>query len=193
MYDTPMSNPDPQIAPEPPARPANSTITYLPAPDSLTFIIPRAGLRGAAPTLLFFCLLWNIVVWIVFIVLTRNFIAQPNSESALLILFLLLFVGAGALLFFAFIRMAFTMAVIVATPATLVITQKNPLFKRESNWTSNDLKSIAAQGSGTKVNNRPLKELRIILTTDKTHGFFDGRDDAELHWLAQTLRNYYAR
>jgi hypothetical protein len=174
------------------SQPANSTITFLPAADSLTFIIPRTGVKGVALFFLIFSLFWNTVTWIVTISFIVMFLSHPSLENVLPLLFLLIFIAIGAFMFLAFLQTAFRKAVIVATPASLVLTQQGPVRSREYQWTPADLKSIRADYSGTTINNRRLKELKVTLAADKTHGFFDGRDDNELAWLAQTLRQYYS-
>jgi len=55
-------------------------------------------------------------------------------------------------------------------------------------WSCNQLSSIHAGPSGKEVNNRPVLELQVQPCDGKKAGFFGGRDEEELRWLATQLR-----
>jgi hypothetical protein len=94
-------------------------------------------------------------------------------------------------MFLAFLQTAYRKAVIVATASSLVVNSQGPVLNREFQWPRDQLKTITSDYSGTTINGRRLKELRVELVTGAHKGFFDGRDDDELAWLAEMLRYYY--
>jgi hypothetical protein len=177
--------------PEALAPPPNSKIICLTDADTLTFVLPRTGFRGAAGFFLFFSIFWNAVSWAVFSVFLVDFIRQPNAGEVLGLLFMLVFVAIGVATFLGAIQLAYRKAVILATRDALVVTQKGPVRNREFQWAPGQISSIRREHSGTKINDRPLSELRIYSQDAGHKGFFDGRDEAELNWLAASLREFY--
>ena len=131
-----------------------------------------------------------------FIAFLVNFLHERTFADFLPLLFILLFVAIGIATFLAAIQLAFRKAVVLATRDALVVTQKGPVRNREFEWTRDQLLAIRRDLSGTKINDRPLSELRIDFkdpAKDSAHkGFFDGRDEPELDWLASNLRTFYA-
>lgn len=177
-----------------PQLPAGSTITVLTEADGklLTLILPRTGFRGTALAFLIFSSFWNLVSWGVFSVFLIDTIRHPSFDSALLLLFMLLFVAVGILTAAASIQFAYRKSVIVATPDALVITQAGPFRKSDAQWAPADLSDICVGPSGTKINGVPVPELQIHSKNQKIAGFFDGRTDNELAYLAASLCTYYS-
>jgi hypothetical protein len=190
MTDEPAFQND-AVSAEPAPQPASSKITYLPSGDSITFLVPRTGVKGVAVFFLMFSLIWNSITWIITIVLIFSFFSSPSWENVLPMLFLLIFIAIGAAMFLAFLQTAYRKAVIVATASSLVVNQQGPVLNREFQWPREELKTVTTDYSGTTINGRRLKELRIELVSGAHKGFFDGRDDDELAWLAEMLRYYY--
>jgi hypothetical protein len=183
--------PPPASSEPPPPQPPGSTITFVPAADSLTFAVPRTGFRGVALFFLIFAVFWDGITFTAAGAFLWDFFHHPRLNDLFLLAFLSIFVIAGVGVALAAVQLAFRRAVILATPDALIYTQQGPIRNAEYQWTSADLASVHVGDSGTTVNNRRLQELKIAARDGTTRGFFDGRDNAELHWLAATLRAFY--
>jgi hypothetical protein len=81
--------------------------------------------------------------------------------------------------------------VLLATPDSLVFTQKGPLRSRERQWPRATLLAIGVGDSSTSVNGRALPELQIHAAEGGKLGMFDGHPDEDLAWMASTLRAFY--
>jgi hypothetical protein len=185
-----MTQPAP-AAESPPTQPAGSKIIFVGDKDSLTFMIPRTGFRGAALVFLIFALFWVSVTFCVVGGFVLSFLHNPSFEDFLVMAFLMIFVAVGVAMGLASIQMAFRRAVILAARDSLVYTQKGPIRNAEFQWKPDQLLSVVSEYSGTKVNDRRMRELQIRDLADNKRGFMDGRDDAELEWMAATLRDFY--
>jgi hypothetical protein len=205
-YDECMSNPPPdaqdksdaassdtEVSSAPSAglaQPTGSSIVLAASGDALTFIVPRTGIRGTALALLIVALFWNgFTAFAVAMLLSQA--AAFSGSNVLFLFFMIPFIAVGVFMFILFLQSAYRKVVIVATPQALVIEQKAPVKNREYQWASADLCEIATDYSGTQINDRRLRELRIYFASGAHKGFFDGRDDAELAWLAQSLKAFY--
>jgi hypothetical protein len=173
------------------AQPAGSNIVFMPAADSLTFMVPRTGFRGVALFFLMFSMIWDGITFIVAAAFIVDFIRHPNIESALVLAFLSIFVAIGVLMALAAVQTAFRKAVILATRDSLVYTQSGPIRNLEYQWKAGEIATIRTDYSGTTINNRRLRELQVTPKNSEKRGFFDGRDDTELEWMAALLRDFY--
>lgn len=173
------------------AQPDNSKINFLPAPDALTFIIPRTGFRGTALFFLTFSLFWDSISFSFFGVFLYQFIRQPSLEHLGILAFLSLFVAIGIGTSLGAIQAAFRHSVLVATADSLVFTQTGPIRKSEFQWPRADLVALRCADSSTSVNEQPLKEILILGSSGKQKHILVGRAESELQWLAVTLRRFY--
>jgi hypothetical protein len=197
-----LPKPEPALAPAarlpaselPPPQPANSTITFLPTPDALTFIIPRTGFRGTAGFFLLFALFWNTITCCVGGGFLVSWFQQPTLGDLFPFVFIFLFLAIGVGLALTAVQTAFRKAVLLASRDSLVFTQTGPIRNTEHQWSPVDLTAIRVENSGTEVNDRPLKQLQVHFTRNNApshRGVLTGRDETELRWLAATLRAFY--
>ena len=71
----------------------------------------------------------------------------------------------------------------------LRVTQTTLFGTKQREWRLREIAAIRADASGMAVNNVPIIELQIHPRVGKKAGFFAGRDEQELRWLATELRH----
>ena len=108
--------PSPTAAEQEPVlpQPETSKISYIPAPDALTFIIPRTGFRGTALFFLVFSLFWDGISFTFFAVMFVQLIHLPTLEHLGMLGFISIFVAIGIGTLLTAIQSAFRRAVILA-------------------------------------------------------------------------------
>jgi hypothetical protein len=171
--------------------PAGTRIQHVSVPGAVTFLIPRSGFRGAAGFFLLFSLIWNGISWTIFSVFFIVFLRSRQFSDFFPLLFLCLFLAVGVATALATVQLAFRTSVLLATPDSLVFTQKGPLRSRERQWPRATLLAIGVGDSSTSVNGRALPELQIHAAEGGKLGMFDGHPDEDLAWMASTLRAFY--
>lgn len=166
----------------------------MPAPDSITFMIPRTGFSGgSAKFFLIFSLVWNGISFPMFLGILVSLIHEPSWENLGILGFISIFVAIGTAFALAGIQTAFRKSVLLATRESLVFTQTGPIRKMELQWNPADIATILSKNSNTTVNGKVLKQLAVTTkgTSPRTDTMLTGREDAELEWLASTLHDFY--
>lgn len=79
-------------------------------------------------------------------------------------------------------------AIIDIVDETMLITQRSFTGVRQRTWRRDELRTIECGPSGMEVNERPVMQLQITPASGGTAGYFTGRDEQELRWLARILR-----
>jgi len=110
---------------------------------------------------------------------------MPLGAWALIGAFWLLGLGmlAGA------INMGRRRAMLLVENGRLSLAQSGIFGAKKWDWNSESLAAIRADASGMEVNGAPVIELQIHPVRGKKAGFFAGRDEQELRWMATELRN----
>jgi hypothetical protein len=145
-----------------------------------------------ARAMLTFAIFWDAISFTIFGVFLADMIRKPSLDALGGLAFISLFVAIGVVMLLSAIQLAFRKAVILATRQSLVFTQTGPVRKVEYQWTAAELAAVRCANSGTEVNDRPLKQLQIGGSGGTAQrGVLTGRDEAELEWLAATLRWFY--
>jgi len=70
----------------------------------------------------------------------------------------------------------------------LQVAQIGIFGAKKWDWNRENIGAIRADASGMEINNMPVIELRIQPVNGKKVGFFAGRDQQELAWMASELR-----
>jgi hypothetical protein len=151
--------------------------------------VPPAGIRKGTRGLFFFAVFWCVFMAVFtgvmfFATGTKGRNATPWDVAPFLLLFWLVGFGlmAGAL------NMARRRALFIVDRNCLRLAQAGLFGTKSWVWRREDIASIRADASGMKVNNQPVIELQIHPHGAKKVGLLAGRDEAELRWIASTLR-----
>ncbi len=174
-------------------QPAASTAEVDDRPDGLTITLAPAGLRKGSKGLFTFAIAWNIFVafFLVMMGLSEAGVLESDGGEPMrwfVWLFMLPFVAVGMGTLLAAINMGRRRTIIDVVGATLLISRAGPFGVKQRDWPADQLDDIRVGPSGMKVNNRHIMELQIHPARGRKYGLLSERDDAELEWLAATLR-----
>ena len=86
------------------------------------------------------------------------------------------------------INMGRRRATLIVESGRLALTQTGIWGTKHRMWERGEIAAIRADKSGMEMNDRPVIELQIHPVAGKKAGFFGGRDDDELRWIATELR-----
>jgi hypothetical protein len=176
----------PMPAEETPVQPKNSRARVEETRDSVTLTLPPAGFVGTTRASLVFAIAWCAFMAIV----TGIPLATGKLRHAWpVLLFGSLFWFIGIAMLLGSINMARRRALLIATTDDLRIAQQTLFGKKTWSWSRAKIEAIRVDGSGTKINNRPVLELQIHPRGERAVGLFGGRDETELQWIATVLRN----
>jgi hypothetical protein len=170
-------------------KPAASKVRLEKSGGNLTMIIPPSGIGKGSKGMFTFGIFWNLFIAIFTAVFLFADGKNSNNKPPFFLWGILGFfwlIGAGMLL--GAINMGRRRAVISAANGELRIAQESIFGKKLYRWRSNEISAICADRSGMEMNGVPVIELQIF-GSGKKSGFFAGRDDAELLWIASELRN----
>jgi hypothetical protein len=150
-------------------------------------VIPPAGLRKGSKGMLnmgiFWCLFMGVFTGVAFGT-GKGAHEVPWGVCMFIAGFWLIGLGllAGA------INMGRRRATISVENGDLRLEQHGPFGIKRCQWRRGDIASVQAGPSGMKVNDVPVIELQIHPAAGKKAGFFSGRSDEELGWIATKLR-----
>lgn len=174
-----------------PAQPPGSRATLERRAEQWTVTLPAPGLLKGSKGLFVFALLWDAFVTLftcVIIIKTRGL------ELLGVLAFLSIFWAIGAGLMLYAIQMGRRRAVIDVVGSLgqsdrlLLITQTSLFGPKQHEWPVSSIQRIFVGASDMKVNDRPVMNLHIETHDGTDAGFFMGRDEQELDWLAGQLR-----
>jgi hypothetical protein len=152
-------------------------------------VVPPAGVWKASKGMVAFASIWCIFMT----VFTCGWLLASNSKKSSgvplpvwLIIGLFWLIGismmAGA------INMGRRRAVLRVDATGLKVAQQGPFGTRAWQWPREAIAAIRVDASGMEVNDRPVMELQIHPLSGRKKGFFMGRNEAELRWMAAELR-----
>jgi len=174
----------PEIVP----KPTDSLVRVEPRPDGIALVVPPAGLRKGSKGLFGFgmvwCLFMSVFTGVILFAGWKNTRGAPGVAWAFVGIFWLIGLGmlAGA------INMGRRRAMLVFENGQLKVAQIGISGAKKWEWNRDDIAAIRADASGITVNNVPVIELQIHPVRGKKTGFFAGRDEQELRWMAGELR-----
>lgn len=170
-------------------QPADSRVAIERSPSGVTITIPAAGLRAGSKGMFAFSLIWcgGLAVITAFILLGSQ---QPPDRGLLgPLLFLSLFWLVGIWLMLSGINMGRRRAALAAVDGELMILQTSIYRTNTRQWKAGEVAGVQTGASGIEINDRQVLELQVISSTGDKFGLLAGRDEAELRWLADELRD----
>lgn len=168
-------------------QPPGSQVEIQRRASGIAIVIPPAGLRKGSKGLLAFAVFWCLFM----VVFTSIVVASTLKKSDtpwFVWLFIMAFWGIGLGLLAAAINMGRRRATLSAEGDLLRVTQTGPFGTKVREWRRGEIAAIRADASGMEVNDAPIIELQIHPVVGKKAGYFAGRDEQELRWLATELR-----
>ena len=169
-------------------KPADSQVRVEPRPDGILLVVPPAGLRKGSKGLFGFGIVWCLIVAAITLAIgsanAKNVRGNPVVGWTLMGVFWL--VGLGLLT--GAINMARRRAMLLVENGRLQVAQIGIFGAKRWDWNRENIGAIRADASGMEINNVPVIELQIQPVNGKKVGFFAGRDQQELAWMASELR-----
>ncbi len=177
-------------------QPPTSKITVEKHNDGITFTIPPAGLFKGSHGLTGFAIIWLIFVGVFTGLMVTGGLSKTSSHQGhwvpIAVITLFWLVGLGML--YVGVSMGRRRAIIdiIGTPGLqhtmLLITTQSLGKPRQQDWRRDQISQITLGNSNMEVNEKPVRQLQIIDIHGKKKGYFTGRDETELYWLAAELR-----
>jgi hypothetical protein len=168
--------------------PANSQVRIEPRVNGLMLVIPPAGLRKGSKGLFAFGIVWCLFM----AVFTGVMVFAKGGNSKGPPWFVWIFIGGfwliGASLLAGAINMGRRRAMLLVEHGELRVAQEGLFGAKRWAWRREEIAAIRADASGMAVNDVPIIELQIHPVSGKKAGFFAGRDEQELRWMATELR-----
>jgi hypothetical protein len=173
----------PEIVPKPP----NSLVRVEPRPDGIALVVPPAGLKKGSKGLFGFGIVWCLFMSVftgIMVFSGKTSRGNPFVGWAFIGVFWLIGISmlAGA------INMGRRRAMLLVESGQLKVAQIGIFGAKKWEWNRDDIAAIRADASGIEVNNVPVIELQIHPFKGRKTGFFAGRDEQELRWMAGELR-----
>jgi hypothetical protein len=165
-------------------KPMASRIEVKPS-NGLTLEVPPAGLRGGSRGLFTFGVVWCLFMAIFTFGWSRAGKASvPWGVWGFIAVFWLI----GLSMLTGALNMARRRATFVAENGVLKIQQNSFFGAKTWQWRQGEIAAIRVGESGMRVNDVPVLELQVHGVQGRKKGFFGGRDEAELRWVASQLR-----
>jgi hypothetical protein len=79
-------------------------------------------------------------------------------------------------------------AMLLVANGRLSVAQIGIFGGKKWDWNSGDIAAVRADASGMEINGMPVIELQIRPVNGKKTGFFAGRNEQEVRWMAAELR-----
>ena len=173
---------------EPTDQPCDSGVIKEANGEVLRLTLPPRGVWRAAKSLLIFGIFWCsfMLLFSVGSGFGRKF--EAGSSVWLIVAFLALFWAIGLALILVAVNMGRRRAMLLASPRELRIAQTGLFGAKRFLWRADAIKMVQVGPSGMEVNGVPVLDLRIQPVEGKAKGFFAGRDEAELRWIAAEVR-----
>jgi len=173
----------------PPVQPVGSKVLLTRTPDGLSMEIPATGLRGPARGMLIFAVVWMGVTGFVGAMFIMATVGKGQVLPLVPALVIPTFVLIGVVFVVGALATARRRAIVDVVGGAVLVTQKGLFKVRQWQWEPGALKAIVVGPSGTEVNNRPIMQIHFVPHTGSKTGLFTWREEAELHWIARTLRD----
>ncbi len=155
--------------------------------DGLTITLEPMGVWRGSKGLFVFGLFWCGFM----VVFTPVWFIDPGEDSMQMLFivpFLLLFWAIGISMLVGAVNMGRRRAILDVVGDTLLVSRQSLFGQKQQEWRAEDLRGIRMGPSGMSVNDVPIPELKIESQSGETLGMASGRSDAELEWIAASLR-----
>ncbi len=173
----------------PPVQPMGSKVVLTHTPDGLSLEIPATGLRGSARGMLIFAVVWMGVTGFVGAMFIMATVGKGQVLPLVPALVIPTFVVIGVAFLVGALAAARRRAIIDVVGGAVLVTQKGLFKVRQWQWEPGALQTVVVGPSGTEVNNRPIMQIHFVPHSGRKTGLFTWREEAELHWIARTLRD----
>ncbi|MBM3982843.1 MAG: hypothetical protein FJ304_21745 [Planctomycetes bacterium] len=167
-------------------QPPGSRVAVERHPDGVTITVPPIGIWKVAGGLVILGCVFGALGGIGTVLVVLAAIQGARFNPALVVPLVFLCIGVGVLL--ATIHNGRKRVVLAVVGDQLHTFETGPFGSRRRAFDRAALSDIACGPSNIKVNNRPLPQLQITKTDEKSVGLMTGRDETELMWLATVLR-----
>ena len=169
-------------------KPADSQVRIESRVNGLMLVIPPAGLRKDCKGLFAFA-----IVWCLFMAVFTGLMGFANGNKTKgPPWFIWIFVGVfwliGVSILAGAINMGRRRAMLLVENGELRVAQEDLFGAKRRTWRREEIAAIRADASGMAVNDVPIIELQIHPLNGRKAGFFAGRDEQELRWMATELR-----
>lgn len=174
------------VADETITQPAKSKITIQRQGAGHAITIPPTGMfRGAAPGLFMFGAIFAGFPTVMAVLVIRS------HEGIGILLFLSIFLAIGLAAIAYAIKTGRQRVLIAVTPDRLAYQRTSPFGTSKQSHERSDIIAIGVGRSGASVNNKPILELKIEVTSSMRNriGLLQGYSTGELVWLAAVLRS----
>lgn len=172
--------------------PTDSLIEQRQVPGGFSLILPARGVWKGSAGLFGFSLLWCgfMTLFTIGIIGAMVFGAEPPDENAwwLFPMVITLFWAIGIGMLVAAMDMGKREAAIAAVDGRIKLIQTSLFGVAREDWDAAEILTVRKGPSGVEVNDVPVMQLQFVLQNGKTRGFFTGRDEPELEWIATQLR-----
>jgi hypothetical protein len=171
--------------------PADANIELVARGDDLTIRVQPLGFwkAGIVRSSTVFTIFWCAFVGLFTVGILVSKVSGSNAVPWFALLLMLPFWAAGVGMAVFDTSMAKRHAFIDIVGDTLLITHQGIWKSRQYEWRCDELAAIRCDRSGFEINDRPAMQLQVHPTQGKKVGFFTGRDEPHLAWLAATLRH----
>ncbi len=169
-------------------KPADSQVRVEPRPNGVLLVVPPAGLRKGSKGLFGFGIVWCLFVSVFTGILVFASWKKAGSSSVGVCASIDVFWLIGLSMLAGATNMARRRAMLLVENSQLKAAQIGIFGAKKWDWNRDDIAAIRANASGITVNNVPVIELQIHPVNGKKVGFFAGRDEQELRWMASELR-----
>jgi hypothetical protein len=164
-------------------KPVESRIQIESRINGISFTVPPAGLqKGSKGTLVFG------IIWCSFMALFTVLSLGAKNTPLIVYVFNAVFWLVGLGMVTGAINMSRRHATVAVDKDSLRVYQTTLFGTKNWDWRRGEIAAIRADGSGMAVNGVQIIELQIHPASGKKVGFFAGRSDEELRWLATQLR-----
>lgn len=169
-------------------KPVDSQVRVEPRPDGVLLVVPPGGLRKGSKGLFGFAIVWCLFMTVFTGILVFASGKKSGNTPVRVGVFIGVFWLIGGSMLAGAINMARRRAMLLVENAQLKVAQIGIFGAKKWDWNRDDIAAIRADNSGIEVNNVPVIELQIHPVKGKKVGFFGGRDEQELRWMASELR-----
>jgi len=169
-------------------QPVGSSVQLEETAAGLTLTLPPLGARKGSYGLLHFGIIWCAILGVIVTALIFSMVRGSQSVPWPVFPFLSVFVLIGVFVLVSAVNLGKRRGIIRVLDGTLQIAQEGLFKPKLWNWRREEIATVCAGDSGTRVNNRAIPELQIFPVNGKKVGVFSGRDDANLEWMAAKLR-----
>lgn len=196
-WEEPGESPE-GVADEPPGKagpPAGSNIVCEMFPDGITVQLPPLGVWKGSKGLFIFGVLWLAIVVPISLCLVGGILGvigvqekKPDTTALWIIpLMMSIFWAVGIGILLAAINMGRRKAALAVTGGSLMVIQTGLFGSKKRQWEPGEVEAVCTGPSGLEVNGQPVRELHIHDGGGK-FSLLCGRSDAELEFIARTLR-----